>query len=69
MYELSLKMPELSNFAAKHISATPMSASFFASPESLQKDLVEEVADNLAMYQTGTGATVPFRIQVAKAQK
>jgi ubiquinone/menaquinone biosynthesis C-methylase UbiE len=69
MCELRLKMPELSNFAAKHISATPMSESFFAAPESLQKDLVEEVADNLAMYQTETGATVPFRIQVAKAQK
>ena len=69
MCELNLKMPELRNFAARHISATPMSASFSASPDSLQKDLVEEIADNLAMYQTETGATVPFRIQVAKAQK
>jgi hypothetical protein len=69
MCELNLKMPEISKFAARHISATPMSASFFASSESIQKDLVEEVADHLAAYQTETGATVPFRIQVAKAQK
>jgi len=69
MCELSLEMPELSNFAAKHISATPMATSFFASSESIQKDLVEEVADHLATYQTETGATVPFRIRVAKAQK
>jgi SAM-dependent methyltransferase len=69
MCELSLKMPEICKFAASHISATPMSASFSALPESLQKDLVEEIADNLAMYQTDTGATVPFRIHVAKAQK
>jgi ubiquinone/menaquinone biosynthesis C-methylase UbiE len=69
MCELSLKMPELGKFVANHISATPMSAKFFALPESLQNDLVEEVADNLAMYQTEAGATVPFRIQVAKAQK
>jgi len=67
--ELSLEMPEISKFAANHISATPMSASFFAASESLQNDLVEDIADSLAMYQTETGATVPFRIQVAKAQK
>jgi ubiquinone/menaquinone biosynthesis C-methylase UbiE len=69
MCELSLKMPELREFAAKHIGATPMSTSFFASSESIQQDLVEEVADHLATYQTETDATVPFRIQVAKAQK
>lgn len=69
MCELSLKMPEVSKFTARHISATPISTGFSASSEPLQKDLVEEVAANLAMYQTETGATVPFRIQVAKAQK
>ena len=69
MCELSLQMPEISEFVAKHISATPMSKSFLASSESLQNVLVKEVADNLAMYQAETGPTVPFRIQVAKAQK
>ena len=67
--ELSLKMPEIRIFAAQHISATPMSASYFASSESTQKDLVEEVASHLATYQTETGAMVPFRILVAKAKK
>ena len=69
MCELNLKMPEIRKFATRHISATPMSASFSASSESIQKDIVDEVADHLAAYQTETGATVPFRIQVAKAQK
>jgi len=67
--ELNLKMPEIRKFTTKHISATPMSPSFLAAPESTQKDLVEEVANQLVSYQTKSGATVPFRILVAQARK
>jgi SAM-dependent methyltransferase len=68
-FEIDLNLPEIDQFAARHISATPMNGNFSASSESLQQDLVMEVAEKLEEYQTEAGVKVPFRIHVGKAQR
>jgi ubiquinone/menaquinone biosynthesis C-methylase UbiE len=64
---INLDLPHIEHFVARHISATPMAGSFSAAPESVQQDLVVEVARSLESYNTKAGATVPFRINVGKA--
>ncbi len=65
--EMHLDLPPIEQFVTRHIGATPMAGSFSAAPESMQQELVGEVARSLESYNTEAGTTVPFRINVGKA--
>lgn len=67
--QLNLRLPVLSHFVPRHISATPMDAGFnTASPEK-RRVVIEEVSDKLASYDMGEGLRIPFRTYLVQARK
>jgi ubiquinone/menaquinone biosynthesis C-methylase UbiE len=66
---LDLPLPNLVDFVPSHVSATPMSVGFKAAAKQAQLDVVQEVSDRLAPYQTDTGVCVPFRTHFAMGKK
>jgi ubiquinone/menaquinone biosynthesis C-methylase UbiE len=65
--ELHLELPEIREFVPRHVSATPLAASFRAAPERARQAVVGEVAERLAPYETGKGIRVPFSTHLVRA--
>jgi len=64
---LDLELPNLKDFVARHISATPMAAGFNAASPGAQQAVVQEVSDLLVSYGMDDGVQVPFTTHLAMA--
>jgi ubiquinone/menaquinone biosynthesis C-methylase UbiE len=67
--QLDLTLPPLHKFVPQHIQATPMAASYYAAPISVQKTVIKEVTEQLTAYITEQGACVPFMTHLVLAYK
>lgn len=67
--QLELELPNLTDFVPRHISATPMAAGFNAAGQAAQQAVVQEVAEQLALYEANGGVVVPFVMHLAMAAK
>jgi ubiquinone/menaquinone biosynthesis C-methylase UbiE len=67
--QLDLPLPNLKEFAARHIRATPLVASFNTASPAAQQALIEEIVSRLAQYETNSGAQIPFRSHFVRARK
>jgi SAM-dependent methyltransferase len=67
--QLDLRLPRLSDFVPRHVSATPMAGGFSAASPEKQQAVVEDVSKKLASYDSGNGVCVPFRTYLVQAVK
>lgn len=67
--QLDLRLPILSEFVPRHVSATPMAAGFSAASPEKRQAVVAEVSEKLASYDSGNGVCVPFRTYLVQAVK
>ena len=67
--QLDLRLPVLSDFVPRHVSATPMAAGFNSASPEKRHAVIENVSDKLASYGTGAGVRVPFRTHLVQATK
>ncbi|MCB0214433.1 MAG: methyltransferase domain-containing protein [Anaerolineae bacterium] len=59
--QLNLPLPNLAEFVPRHISATPMAASFRQAPPAIQERIVQDVIAELGIYSRNGQVIVPFR--------
>lgn len=67
--QLELELPKLTDFIPLHISATPMAAGFHAAAPAAQQAVIQEVAEQLALFESDDKVMVPFGIHLATARK
>ena len=67
--EHRLLLPPMVEFAPRHLSATPMGASFQASSTETQQTILDELTQSLSEHQTESGLEVPFSSHLITAQK
>jgi ubiquinone/menaquinone biosynthesis C-methylase UbiE len=67
--QLELELPRLTEFVPLHIGATPMAAGFNAAEKAAQEAVIQEVAEQLALYESDDKVMVPFGMHVATAVK
>jgi ubiquinone/menaquinone biosynthesis C-methylase UbiE len=64
-----LSLPVLTEFVPRHISATPMAASFSAASAAAQQAVIRDIAARLTAFQTPDGVQVPFRSYLARGDR
>ncbi len=67
--QLGLRLPALSEFVPRHVSATPMAAGFSAASPEKRQAVVKEVSERLSSHVSGNGVCVPFRTYLVEAVK
>lgn len=67
--EFHVPLPPMTEFVPQHLSATPMGASFQASPKDTQQAILNEMTDTLSEHQTDSGLEIPFCSHLIAAQK
>lgn len=66
--QLDLPLPELTAWVPRHISATPMAASFRQAPSAIQERIVQDVIAELGAYSHNHKMIVPFRSHMVVAR-
>lgn len=59
--QLLLPLPALADWAPRHISATPMAASFNQAPAAVQQRVIDEVIAEMGAYMRNDQVVVPFQ--------
>ena len=59
--QLDLPLPELTDWVPRHISATPMAASFRQSALTVQARVIQDVIAELGTYSHNGEVVVPFQ--------
>jgi SAM-dependent methyltransferase len=67
--QLDLPLPDLEEFVPRHILATPLAAAYNAAPPAAQQAVIDDVIAQLAAFAKNSSVTVPFRTNIARAQK
>jgi len=69
LVQRDLPLPALAEFVPRHMSATPLAASYSAAPASTQQAIIRDITARLTAFQTPNGVEVPFRSYVARGER
>ncbi len=67
--QLDLKLPKLTEFVPRHISATPMATGFNRASDTTRQVVIQDVTEKLSQYQTNSHAQIPFKSHMIIARK